>query len=53
MTHNLKRRLNKPLFLFDGGIHAREWLAIATVTTLIDKVKSIFFVFFINYQILL
>lgn len=41
MTNSIKSKETKPLFLFDGGIHAREWASITTVVYLIDKVSWI------------
>ncbi|CAF1015022.1 unnamed protein product [Brachionus calyciflorus] len=37
ITNNLKRKDPKPLFLFDGGIHAREWLSVSTIIFMIDR----------------
>lgn len=39
MTHSVKSQETKPLFLFDGGIHAREWVSITTIIYLIDRVR--------------
>ena len=43
LTNNPKAKDPKPLFLYDGGIHAREWLSVATVIYMIDKVRKLFF----------
>ena len=40
MTHKPKAKISKQLFLFDGGIHAREWLSVATIVVLIDQVGA-------------
>lgn len=31
----------KPAVWIDGGIHAREWIAVSTVVNLIDKVRQL------------
>lgn len=36
LTHMPQNNIKKPLFLFESGIHAREWLSIATNTIFID-----------------
>jgi hypothetical protein len=41
MTHKPNNKVSKPLFLFDGGIHAREWISVATIVVLIDQVKHL------------
>ncbi len=40
LTHKPRTKTKKPLFLFESGIHAREWLSIATNTFCIDRVRS-------------
>ena len=38
MTDSLQTKESKPLFLYDGGIHAREWAAVSTIVYIIDRV---------------
>jgi hypothetical protein len=39
LTAKSKRKEEKKVFVFDGGIHAREWISITTVVYLIDAVR--------------
>jgi len=39
VTDMKNKYANKPLFLYESGIHAREWLSIATNIYIIDRVK--------------
>ena len=40
ISENIRGHETKPLFLFEGGIHAREWLSITTNIYFIDKVYN-------------
>ena len=45
ISQSVKSKESKPMFLYDGGIHAREWVSITTIIYLIDKVRiTIFFI---------
>jgi hypothetical protein len=39
LTDLPRKNTQKPLFLFESGIHAREWLSIASNTFFIDRVR--------------
>ncbi len=41
LTHLSSKSQQKPLFFFESGIHAREWLSIASNIFFIEKVSRI------------